>query len=155
MAKRLENKALHQGAYLREVSINGVVYSTNGHLLSRGELEVKPLKSQTEGERVELEDNFLNRIRDDAVARVHQVEEWTNNAGLELVRATNGDTQVSVQALYLDYINDKYDVKDWYMTEKVVFAVDDEGICAVISRAEAGTAPEPIVRKSKAIKGEA
>lgn len=143
--KLLQNKALHKGLRIAYVKARGDTWTTNGHVMVRAmisPLEVKPLKDQVDLRGVTSipdVDFILDKLEDVSV-RADVEKEWTTEAGLTLLqtralnRETNEEYVANIQAIYADYINARFDVKEWRVTPGSVYAVDqNDEVVAVIA----------------------
>ena len=146
--KALQNKALHQGAYIDMCMGDGEFWTTNGHILIRALVdsdETPALKGQIDKRQQEQEPTsiqpLLDTLTDDStvVFKPNIVEDWTNEAGLQLTRAAIGDVEISVQSLYVDYANARFAHLEWWIMMKddgmpgCVFATQGNQVMVVIA----------------------
>lgn len=146
--KQLQNKAMHHGTYIAYAVARDSQWTTNGHIMVRylpTLEELKPLKDQqdhrVDGSGMVDMTKVLEKLdsTDTIVCKVQDAEDWENAAGLQLTKSTGTtkegtNLEVSVQSVYVDYVNALFNHPEWWMTKDAVFAVDsNDRIVAVIA----------------------
>ena len=147
--KAVQNKALHKGVFIGYATVGARQWTTNGQIMVDKVVpidECKPLKNQidkrTSGESMVDFTHVLDKLNTEPhVAMTGGDEEWTNQAGLELLRVqgfdqvNNQDIVIDVQGVYVDYVMALFNVSQWYVTNSVLFATDiNNEIVAVIAK---------------------
>ena len=134
--KKLQNKALHQGIQILYVSLEDITYTSNGHLMVRGEVtesECKALKDQydrrSEGA-MNIDEFFTPLLPLNETNLV-----TTSLNALEMDADVAGEYVASYQKIYISYVMAKYKVAEWFMaTDNRLVAMDIEGdIVAIIA----------------------
>lgn len=148
--KAIQSKAMHNGGFIGYAIMGAHQYTTNGQIMVRHiakEDELKTLKNQydrrSDGSQMFDMTFVLDKLQDsETITREvssGEVEEWTNEAGLSLTKVTvpinpENNIVMSVQSVYLDYVNALFDDIAWWVTQHSVFAANsNKEILAVIA----------------------
>ena len=147
--KALQNKAMRKGVFIGYAVVGARQWTTNGQIMVDHVAtieELKPLKNQFDmrigGEPMIDFTHVVDTLNTEPhVAMTGGDEEWTNQAGLELLRARgfdqvhNKEIVIDVQGVYVDYAMALFDINQWYVTEDVLFATDiNNNIVVVIAK---------------------
>lgn len=114
--------------------MDSTIYTTNGQIMVRVEAdeeELKPLKNQLDNRShppMDMEFILSTLHKPETfIAQVQDAEDWENQAGLKCTRASGANNRgevvtVSVQSMYVDYINARFDDVQWWITDQSLIA---------------------------------